>query len=349
MPIAVLLLVLLATSVAVAGPSEDADAAIVRGVALRKQDNDVGALEEFRKAYALSPSPRAAAQMALAFQALGRWVEAEERIGEALRGDQDPWITKNRAALESARKVIEEHVGRVEVLGGPAGAQVFVEQRPAGTLPLGRPVGATAGVVALEVRAPGFLPVTRNISVSPGRLSRETVQLVRDPASLTGADPAAASGPPATIGGGPLVTQGSGARPSDASSPPAGWHTPAIWATGIGAVVLGAGGAVALVIRSDKGSQLARKLEVGRCMRVGNDFFGMENRACADLASSKETWTWVAAGAFVAAGAAAVTAGVLFATRNRGDADTQTASNNRPNLTGGLVDGKPYLEAVWRF
>jgi hypothetical protein len=115
-------------------------------------------------------------------------------------------------------------------------------------------------------------------------------------------------------------------------------------------VVLGIGGTLALAIRSDKGNQLDRRLVVDRtCTRVGNDFFGPENRTCADLASAKDTWTWIAAGALAAAGAAAVTTGILLATRDNGDGSRRRAGIDGVHLIASIADGKPYFEARWRF
>src|SRR5947209_3601580 len=91
-------------SVALAGGGDEAaaDAAIRRGVDLRKQGRDMDALEEFRKAYAAARSPRALAQIALAEQALGRWVDAESDLDQALASKSDPWIRKNVATLNGA-------------------------------------------------------------------------------------------------------------------------------------------------------------------------------------------------------------------------------------------------------
>src|SRR5258706_9469725 len=87
-----------------------ADAALQRGIALRKEQRDQEALDEFRRAYALSPSPRARAQMALAEQALGHWLDADAGLGAALDAKEDAWIERNRASLEAARVAVGRHV-----------------------------------------------------------------------------------------------------------------------------------------------------------------------------------------------------------------------------------------------
>src|SRR4051812_16131890 len=83
---------LLASGPTVAQVADPAEAAIRRGVDLRRQGQDDQALQEFKKAYELSPSPRAIAQIGLAEQALGRWVDAETHLEAALGSKTDAWI-----------------------------------------------------------------------------------------------------------------------------------------------------------------------------------------------------------------------------------------------------------------
>src|SRR6266705_1743487 len=73
--------------------ADDADALIKQGVELRRAGNDQQALERFRRAYDLAPTPRALAQMGLAEQALARWVDGEAHLAKALIAPQDAWIS----------------------------------------------------------------------------------------------------------------------------------------------------------------------------------------------------------------------------------------------------------------
>ncbi|WP_394846935.1 hypothetical protein LZC95_05640 [Pendulispora brunnea] len=164
--------------IALASPAsaEDPNALIEHGVALREQGRDEEALAEFRKAYALAPTPRAQAQMGLAEQALGLWLAAEEHVRDALKSDADPWIQKNRAALEQSLRTIAQHLGTLEVRGMP-GAVLFVDGARVGQLPLERGLRIEVGHRALEVRAQGFQSTSRTIIVSPGETARETIEL----------------------------------------------------------------------------------------------------------------------------------------------------------------------------
>lgn len=128
-------------------PSSDerpsAEALLERGVALRAEGRDAEALEVFRRAWEEERTARVLAQIALAEQALGRWVEAGRHLEEALRRDDD-WVARHRDALELSREAIHAQVVRVRV-SGPAGAEVRLDGEPSGTLPLEAPLLVAAG------------------------------------------------------------------------------------------------------------------------------------------------------------------------------------------------------------
>jgi hypothetical protein len=170
---------------AAADPAHDEAERLIRhGIELRKAQDDDAALKEFAKAYALVPSPRAAAQLGLAEQALGRWEDADAHLSEALRAAADPWINKNRKTLEEALATIKDHIARVEVMGDPPGAEVLVNGRPAGHLPLADPVTVSIGEVAVELRAPGYVPASRTFTLVPGQYQRVVLRLAKEGAPV---------------------------------------------------------------------------------------------------------------------------------------------------------------------
>ncbi|MEI8259813.1 MAG: hypothetical protein WCJ30_29465, partial [Deltaproteobacteria bacterium] len=105
----------------------NADELIRHGLEMRRRGDDPGALAEFRLAYDAGHSPRAAAQMGWAEQALGRWLDADGHVREALSATTDPWIIGRRVLLDASMAVINQHVGDLEILGGVAGALVHVD------------------------------------------------------------------------------------------------------------------------------------------------------------------------------------------------------------------------------
>jgi len=191
LPLLLLSLLLSAASARAAEPADapaSEDALIEHGLALREARNDAAALETFRQAYALKHGARALAQVALAEQALARWVEAEVDLTRALEHSDDPWITRNRGLLNQALVEIQSHLGSLQVSGGVAGAEIFLNSASAGKLPLAKPLRANVGNAALQVRAAGYLPYARTVNIPRQGVGQETVVLV----------PAVASPPPPT-------------------------------------------------------------------------------------------------------------------------------------------------------
>jgi hypothetical protein len=158
-----------------AADTDDADteeARIHHGLELRRQGNERAALTELERAYTVRRSPRAAAQLGFVEQALGMWPQAEEHVREALAANGDPWMRKNHATAEAALATIRAHIGHVQIDGGVPGAQVTVNGRPMGLLPLRDPVPVSAGPVDVEVRATGYAPALKTVNVAAGELMR---------------------------------------------------------------------------------------------------------------------------------------------------------------------------------
>src|SRR5262249_41758587 len=156
---------------------EDAEELLQKGIELRRAGHDAEALDVFKRANELAPSPRARAQLGLAEQALGRWVAAEGDIAAALAVAGDPWIAKNHAVLERALTVVRDHVGQLLVMGTPADAVVLVNGERMGALPMAAPVTVAAGEVLVTVEARGFVSISRKVMVTAHQLVRETIDL----------------------------------------------------------------------------------------------------------------------------------------------------------------------------
>lgn len=154
----------------------DPEALVLEGIALRKDHRDLEALRVFRLAYAESPRPRIRAQIGLAEQALGKWIEAEVDVSAALAEASDPWIEKNAPTLRAALTSIREHLGWLEVTG-TAGAMVFVNGVARGALPLAQPVRVVAGTVAVEGRKEGFVTKPVVVDVPPAGTVQHVVAL----------------------------------------------------------------------------------------------------------------------------------------------------------------------------
>ena len=185
--LAAVLLLLIAPRQLLAADSDDADALIKQGLLLRRQGKDTEALDDFRRAFALDPSARNRAQVALAEQALGHWLDAEADLAKALEATGDPWIVRNRGLLESGLESIRSRLGWLEVTADVPGAEVWVNDARVGTLPLDHPIRLEAGSAVIEIRAAGYAPARRTTAIEPGGRAREAVHLVPLAPSSAGA------------------------------------------------------------------------------------------------------------------------------------------------------------------
>jgi hypothetical protein len=179
-----------------AAPADDAltdsEGLIQLGVELRLLGKNREALEAFQRAYALHATPRGAAQIALARQALGDWARAEQGLDQALRAGDDPWIARYRDALEQAVATIRGHLGWLYVEANVTEGEVSMNDADKHTLPVSEPLRVLAGTIALEFRSTGYIPVRRAVEVVPGAATHVVVVLERLPVTPT---PAALGSP----------------------------------------------------------------------------------------------------------------------------------------------------------
>lgn len=294
------------------------DSLISRGLDLRRQGRDQEALEEFQKAFENNKSARCLAQMGLAEQALGRWVEAESHIGQALSKESDPWIRKNRSTLTAAFTEVQRHVGSLEIIG-PANSEVRVNGLAVGALPFAKPVRVPIGLANVELRKEGYLPSTRPVSIAPGVLTRESIGL-----QMAGTAPreralsvssSAESMAPRAQPPSAEPSHDDGRREVDrgeATDQSRTWQRPAAFSMA-GAAVLGAGvGVGAFLLRTQK----LHETDHLRC-NLGNGTVSPEdpNNAgrCLSLANDSSKLGVAAVVAFSVAGALAIGSVILFA------------------------------------
>jgi hypothetical protein len=175
-----------------------ASALIEQGLDLRQAHRDADALALFEKAEALSPTPRGRAQVALAEQALGRWVKAEGDLRAALAVKNDEWIESRRIVLEKALAAIGSHLGDVDLVGATTG-EVFIDGEPMADPDARGHFRLEAGRRTLEVRAPAMYPISRILDVLPGEVVRVEVTqrpLLPNTAVVVPAEPTIHTPPP---------------------------------------------------------------------------------------------------------------------------------------------------------
>jgi len=158
--------------------AQSAEVLIQQGLQLRRQHRDAEALQHFQDAHALNQSAQALAQIALAEQALGSYVEAETHLQQALSLQGDVWIGSRAPQLQQALAQISAQLGTVEISGAIPGAIVLVNGVERGTFPEAAQLRMRAGSAVVEIRAQGYLPVQRTVVVMSGGIARESIQLI---------------------------------------------------------------------------------------------------------------------------------------------------------------------------
>jgi hypothetical protein len=154
-------------------PHSDSETSIQRGVELRREGRNGEALVEFQKAFALEPSPRARAQIALALQSLGDWLGAEQWLTKALQTVDDAWIDRYRTELGSAL-AIQAHLGSLVLLVDAKEGEVLVNGA-AQALPSASPIRVLAGSVDVVVRVPGHADAHSFVDLPAGGEVRASV------------------------------------------------------------------------------------------------------------------------------------------------------------------------------
>lgn len=194
---AVLLAILVVTcSAGSIARAQDAEALVAEGIALREDGRDADALARFVEANRIAPSARTLAQIALAEQALGHFVDAEAHLSAALADAGDRFITRNRALLEAALAEIRGQIGELAITGGVPGASITVGGAPRGTLPLEAPLRVDPGQAHVEVRADGHDPFEAEVEVAPG--ARAELAVILRAISTTTLEPTPEPAPIAT-------------------------------------------------------------------------------------------------------------------------------------------------------
>src|SRR5499427_1776643 len=317
----------------------EVEALIAKGNELRRAGTPGPALPYFQKAYELARTPRTTAQLGLAELAAGYPVEAAQHIGAALQSPNDPSIVKYRGILTDALAKARAQIGELSIQGSPAGADVVVDGRVVGQLPLSSPIEVVARSTQVEVRAPGYTPHTQEILIAPGQRNSLTFDLKKiekasEPAPV--AIPAASSPPPPT----PAPAAGAIAPAAVVHNQPAsgGGSGSAVrtsaWIVGGAAVAAAGTGLVLNLVANSKASKFDAACTNAPMTGVTPDS-GFTMSDCQDRYDTWQSYrTWSLVG-YVSGAALAVTSGILFWTSRpgapAGDAHARLTCAPTPN------------------
>jgi tetratricopeptide (TPR) repeat protein len=167
----IILLALLAQTVAPA-PGQDGKAAardlLVKGQSLYEKGDYAGALAKFNEAYATFPSPKIWFNIGNASMNLGRDIEALGAFENFLRQAADEPADQRGYAEKQVAK-LKRGLGQLTIECNLAGAEVSLDGRRVGVIPLPGPVWTTAGPHQVVVTHANAVPATRMLELGAGR------------------------------------------------------------------------------------------------------------------------------------------------------------------------------------
>jgi ubiquitin len=195
-----LLLVTLLTTSALAQSSEPSEATreqartlAAQGYEALQNGNFVAAEDLFRRADTLVHAPTIVVDHARALVGLGRLVEAHERYELVLREGMPanvPWSWQ-RAAADAERELalLKPRLAWLTVrVKGPSKPKVEVDDKDVPRAALGVRRATDPGVHTVKVRASGYLPTEREVTLGEGEPKELEVQLELDPNSVKRAE-----------------------------------------------------------------------------------------------------------------------------------------------------------------
>ncbi|MEP6652697.1 MAG: tetratricopeptide repeat protein [Myxococcales bacterium] len=170
-----------------------ARAKLVEGDHFLKEGNYERALEVFRQAYELYPSPKIRYNFGLAFQGMGLDAEALEAF-EAFLQDVPDAERPVRANAESTRDALLRRVGTLKVVTDVVGASISIDGKEIAKTPLTKDIHLMPGWHALEVLPPKGAPFTQQVDSVAGQVISLVVRLPSMPPKLTERDNSTADG-----------------------------------------------------------------------------------------------------------------------------------------------------------
>jgi tetratricopeptide (TPR) repeat protein len=190
-----LLAVLLAQSSAVTPAAEDKDKAkalLAEGLDFNRQGQHAQALEKFQAAFAAYPSPKLHFNIGQVELALDHPVEAMEAFEKflALVPDARP---EDKKDAKSAVAQLAKKLGRLQIKCETKGAEVAVDGKKVGHVPLPGPQWATPGSHQVTLTHEGFAPATERVEMTTGSIALVVIRLAPPATTPPGLDLSAQS------------------------------------------------------------------------------------------------------------------------------------------------------------
>ncbi len=218
--VSALLLAQTSTPPADPGPKAKAQVLLKDGAQHYQQGAFAEALEKFRQAYEVFPSPKLLFNIGQANRELGRDVEAVESFERFLfeATDASPELVSEakRSVNELAPKI-----GKMLIDCSIDGVEITVDGRKIGKTPLADFIWVSGGSHQVTATHPSIIPVVQTVSVAPGTIEPLAIRPRSIPlASAVGRVPSSSRAPAAAL---------QAARPTTSSAESKGWWLGRKW------------------------------------------------------------------------------------------------------------------------
>jgi hypothetical protein len=253
-----------AAQAAASGEKEkDAEVHFRRGVELYKEGDAAGALVEFRRAYDLAPNYRILYNIGQTYYQLQRYADAVRALRAYVAASKGHLTAARRASVESDLRMLSAHVADIDVRVNVEGAQIAVDDDPAGVSPLREPYLVSIGRRKVSATK-GDRRVERFVDVATGDHASVVLELPPEaappPAPAASAPAPPAHEPPAPPAPPPPPAATAVTAVPVGEAPPASGNSAARWilwgTTGVLAAGTAVTGALTLKSKSDLSAQL---------------------------------------------------------------------------------------------
>jgi hypothetical protein len=179
-------------------PTEDkakAKALLAEGLTANRQGQHGLALEKFQAAYAAYPSAKLwfnIGQVELALDHPVAAIEAFEKFLALVPAAQP----EEKKVAKSAVDQLGKKLGRLQLRCETTGAEVAVDGKTVGKLPLPGPLWAAPGSHQVSVTHEGFAPATETVETTAGAMTLVVIRLVPDAPPLPAMPPPASEPAP---------------------------------------------------------------------------------------------------------------------------------------------------------
>lgn len=160
-----------------ASPQEVAAEHFERGLELYREGSLDAALVEFERAYESVSDYRVLYNLAQVQTQRGEYVEALSLFDKYLREGGSEIAAARRSEVEQDLVKLNGRVARLWVESNAPGAELFVNGKLAGLLPLEQPVLVNSGVCEIRVAKPGYEPRLHQVKVAGGEQPRVSLPL----------------------------------------------------------------------------------------------------------------------------------------------------------------------------